>query len=230
MPVFRSARILLNLTGDGDRGASAAVEGRQRGEGAAGAGRAGASDEAAWVAQTRAGDGRALERIFFAYYPALCAFAMRFVGSRDEAREVVQEVFARIWERRAGWHVQVSLKAYLYRAVRNQALNEVFRRRNRRTHEVQFNPGHEAMAAPRTADEMLAYHEMADAVNDAIRRLPERRRTAFVLHRQHGLTYEEIAQIMDISPRTVEVHIAQALRFLRDAIPEAAPRGGGGPC
>lgn len=173
------------------------------------------------MAQTRKGDPDAFQNIFAAYHLKLCAFAAGYLGSFEQGREVVQEVFLKIWERHPDWHVRTSLKAYLYRAVRNQSLDHIRRRRSKYEHEVPLPLDENFFADPCRVDEALMYRDLVQAVRQAIQQLPERRRTAFVLHRQHRLTYVEIGQAMDISPRTVEVHIGNALKDLRDVVPGA---------
>jgi RNA polymerase sigma factor (sigma-70 family) len=78
-----------------------------------------------WADGIRSGDGAAFERLFKTYYATLCHFARTYVRGEDECREVVQEVFLRIWEKRQVWHPSHSVRMYLYRAVRNKALNHV---------------------------------------------------------------------------------------------------------
>lgn len=169
-----------------------------------------------WAEQIREGDRAAFEEMFYAYYPQLCAFAVEYVKSQDRARDVVQEVFLRIWERRAEWNLRGSLKAYLYQAVRNRALNHV-RRNKRRDLDTPLD-GHDALSNGQTAEDQFHFRELSDAVQDAISQLPERRRMTFLLHRRHGFSYAEIAQIMDVTSKTVENQIGRALKFLRSQI------------
>ena len=178
-----------------------------------------AQREREWVEGVQRGDEEAFKVLFQAYYPPLCRFARGYVGSLDAAREVVQEVFLRIWQRRSGWQVQTALKAYLYGSVRNEALNHAKQMQRKRAREAEIDAT--TVADRRTAEDALRFEELAAAVERAIRGLPERQRMAFVLHRRHGLSYEEIAQVMQISPRTVEVHMGKALKHLREAIPSA---------
>ena len=79
--------------------------------------------DVAVVARIRAGDERALETIFRAHYAALCNFALRYVGERALAEELVQDLFADLWARRAQWKLTGSLRGYLFSALRNRALN-----------------------------------------------------------------------------------------------------------
>lgn len=170
--------------------------------------------EREWIDGIREGDEQAFENVFRAYYPRLCRFAAEYVDSANRARDVVQEVFLRIWERRETWTVQRSLKAYLYQAVRNRALNESRRKTTKQEAEKDLAYTTEPSTRSKAAD---AAHgsALSEAVDEAIGELPERRRMAFLLHRRHGFTYEEIACVMGITGKTVENQIGRALKSLR---------------
>lgn len=172
-----------------------------------------------WVARIRQGDREAFHAMFQAHYGGLCTFAADYVGSMDRARDVVQEVFLAIWERRASWTIHGSLRSYLYQSVRNRALNAT-RNRSTRHRAYRAHRYQRTAAAQRTAEDQAFYHQLATAVHRAIDQLPPRRRTAFLLHRRHDFTYAEIAQIMDITPKTVENQIGRALQFLRRRLTE----------
>ena len=162
----------------------------------------------------------AFRRAFDDYYEPLCGFAVRYVGSLDEAREVVQDVFLKVWQRRETLEISASLKSYLYRGVHNQALNYAERRRRLTDFEAV-----EPQADDR-ADSRAICGELAATVGRAVAEMPERRQMAFRLHREEGMSYAEIGEAMGISPRTVEVHISAALRDLRARVfPETGEPG-----
>ena len=137
----------------------------------------------------------------------------------DRARDVVQEVFLTLWERRADWALHGSLKSYLYQAVRNRALNTT-RNRDTRRRAYEAHQQRTAMAHYRTAEDRAYYHQLSAAVHRAIDQLPPRRRMVFLLHRQHDLTYAEVAQTMGITRKTVENQMGRALKFLRQRLNE----------
>jgi RNA polymerase sigma-70 factor (ECF subfamily) len=172
--------------------------------------------ERGWVASIAAGDETAFEALFHAYHAPLCAFVYRYVGARDLAEEIVQEVFLFVWERRETWDVRTSVKNYLFTAVRNAAVSylrheHVVRRREAETVDLFARPSPSTDSEARTA-------ELAGAVQRAISRLPDRCRLVFTLHREQGLTYSEIAEVLEISPKTVEVQMGRALKSLRKAL------------
>lgn len=171
-------------------------------------------DDSALVHKIRAGDEGAFEEMFYTYYSGLCAFAAQYVDSYDRARGVVQDVFLRIWQGRASWEVTGELKPYLYQAVRNQALNAIDRRKR-------FEGLREGPVEDRSLSgtrEQFYEKELARAIWSAIDELPHRRRMAFVLHRQHGLSYEQVGEVMGITAKTVENQIGRALKDLRAAV------------
>jgi RNA polymerase sigma-70 factor (ECF subfamily) len=171
--------------------------------------------ERTWIDGVQNGDEEAFERMFRAYYPRLCRFAAEYVDSSNRARDLVQDVFLRIWERRREWTLRRSLKAYLYRAVRNRALNVVRHRDTKQEAEADLEYRTDGRDR-RTAADAVHAGALSTEVEEAIAALPERRRIAFLLHRRHGLTYKEIARAMGITPKTVENQIGRALKALRE--------------
>jgi RNA polymerase sigma-70 factor (family 1) len=181
----------------------------------------GAEVERGWVDRIRSGDEGAFNEMFTAYYQVLCRFATGILHSADAAEDTVQAVFVAIWNFRAEWQVRQSLRVYLYAAVRNRAIQEVRKCRTRKRLLDFCFPGRSAAAndgeASPTATS-LDHAELASAIERAIDALPPRGQQAFRLHRDHGLTYEEIAGVMGISAKTVSVHIGRALVTLRKSL------------
>jgi RNA polymerase sigma-70 factor (ECF subfamily) len=181
---------------------------------------AGSTDlERVWIARARSGDVGAFEAIFRAHYRRLCLFAEGFVNSRDQAEDLVEEVFVRTWESRESCRGCNSLKAYLYVAVRNRAFKLLRHRRvaDRVAERARSGGPVPGMSTTRNDPaEYTAAGELARAVERAIASLPERSRQAYLLHRQHGMSYAEIAATMEISAKTVENHIARAVKALRE--------------
>ena len=167
-----------------------------------------------WIDAIRSGDERAFEEMFHFNHASLVAYAATFLHSGDGAREVVQEVFLNIWQHRANWKVHFGLRPYLFRAVRNRVLD--YQKRKYRHVEVGTDGRDWGIEAE--IEDHLAHADLQAAYVRALAALPERRRTAFVLHREHGLSCAEIAHIMTISERTVEHHIGKALSALRHAL------------
>jgi RNA polymerase sigma-70 factor (ECF subfamily) len=174
-----------------------------------------------WVERIRTGDAPAFEAMFRAYKNDLGAFLQGFLRSREAAEEVIQDLFLRIWEQRHEWEVAVPLNIYLFRAARNRAISYL---RHERV-ETRFREracgaadGGVRPPSPSWADERARVSELEDAIERAVNELPERCREVFRLNRYHHLSYVEVAEVMGISVKTVEVQMGRALTALRERL------------
>jgi len=176
--------------------------------------------ELSWVDGVAAGDDAAFEAIFRRYNRELFRFARSMSGNPDDAEDAVQGVFVAIWQNRVGWRLTGSLRAYLFSAVRKRVLEQLRTSRTRRRHHAEvlhFTTSYssETLLEP---DGQVQHRDLARAVSAAIAALPPRCREAFVLTRHCGMTYQEAATTMGISPNTVMVQIGRALIALRKAL------------
>jgi RNA polymerase sigma-70 factor (ECF subfamily) len=176
--------------------------------------------ERAWIERISADDESAFAELFRAYNRELFRFAVRMTGSPDEAEDAVQAVFVALWQDRATRVVRGGLRVYLFAAVRNRILQDLRHRRVRRrlrADVLAFTTGHrsEPFQSP---DLSVQRAEFGAALDAAIAALPPRCREAFVLTREHGMSYAEAAATMGISPHTVMVQIGRALAALRKSL------------
>lgn len=179
-------------------------------------------DDRELLLRIQAGDEGAYDTVFRTWYPVLVRVGGAVLRDADAAEEVAQEVMLELWRRRHLVDAGVSLRGYLLRSVRNRALNHLRHLRVRRDTE----PAVEALyTAPVGADQPIVAKELSDAVQVALRELPPRCREVFELSRVHGLRYAEIADALDISPKTVEAQMGKALRILRDRLAPWLPAG-----
>src|SRR5438876_10604173 len=153
-----------------------------------------------WTARIRAGDEAAFEAMFRTHYDGLCRYVATYLGSRDAAEDVVQGVFARIWDDRAHWVVG-ELQPYLYAAVRRRATSQ-FRRAGVRRRAAPLLALEASARAGAAADAEFEAEEQRRRLERALTALPPRTRAAFVLGRREGLSYAEVASRMAISPKT----------------------------
>lgn len=170
-----------------------------------------------WIERIRAGDARALESVFRRLAPALCAFVYRYVRSREAAEDIVQDLFLVLWRQRSVLDVRGSLTTYLFTAARNRALNHLKRERIVLREEEHSGEGRGEAAVP-PVDASVIEGELAMAVHEAVAQLPERTRLVFMMSRQQGMTYEQIAQTLGLSVKTVETQMGRALRLLRGSL------------
>jgi RNA polymerase sigma-70 factor (ECF subfamily) len=158
------------------------------------------------------GDEAAFEALFRRWYEPLCRYACRLAdGDMDEAEDVVQQAFVKLWEYRAKLQVAWSLKAYLYKAVHNACLNRL------RSRQVQSKYLDFTAQQP---DTMLTQPddttpELRERFQQALDSLPPQCRHVFELSRFEALKYREIADQLGISIKTVETQMGKALRVLR---------------
>ncbi len=180
----------------------------------------GRAHDSALLDRIRAGDETAFEPLFREHYHGLAVYAARIVSSDAVAEEIVQDVLLRVWEQRERLAIAGSVAGYLYGAVRNQALaflrHERVERRWREQPETQRQP--HADAASFAADEATRAAELSAAIERAIAELPPRCRETYLLRRQHHLSYAEIARVMRVAPKTVEIQIGAALKALRASL------------
>ena len=167
------------------------------------------------LARVRSGDEGAYDSVFRTWYPVLVRVAGALLRDADAAEEIAQEVMHELWRRRHLMEADVSLRAYLLRSIRNRSLNHLRHLRVRRETEPQVA---ESYSAPIVADQPIVARELQEAVEKALAELPPRCREVFDLSRVHGLKYAEIAEALEISPKTVEAQMGKALRHLRERL------------
>lgn len=160
------------------------------------------------------GNTELFTEFYLVNFRKLILVSERYVQSIPTAEEIVQDVFLRIWEDKAMLAQVKSIKSYLYRSVVNSSINFVNRQKNIERHHLNI--------ADNISTEDL---EMDDAKNalvvllyDEIQQLPEKCRLVFKLSRLEGLKYRDIALQLNISEKTVEGHMTNALKTLRSRI------------
>lgn len=170
------------------------------------------------VERIRQGDKQAFEMLFCEYYYDLCSFAYQFTRCNERAKDLVQEVFLKIWDRRRKWNVHRSVKAYLLKAVRNSAINHVNKRDNRSEVRELFSREILHNIKPSGDRKFDEREELVDQIWEAVLTMPKRRSRVFILYHRHGLSYSEISEVLDISRKTVENHMGLALKDIRAQI------------
>jgi RNA polymerase sigma factor (sigma-70 family) len=166
------------------------------------------------LARIRKGDEGALGVILERYWIHVVRLATGILGNTTSAEDIAQETFIRIWERRETWKLEGSLRGLLFRISRNLSLDE---RRRDITHarSLRRSTGGSHVPSP---DERLVVTDLERAYSDALERLPDRRREVYLLVRHHGLSHQEVAQALSLSPQTVANHVRLALIDLREAL------------
>ncbi len=159
------------------------------------------------------GNERAFYDLFEKYWEVLFTISARLLKDKDLAKDVVQEVFTSLWVNRLDKQIE-NLAGYLKRAVKFASLKEL--RDNKMLDMETLDVGHDMHIVE---TDQLEYDETEEAVKKAIEELPERTREVFRMSRFDHLSNKEISEQLGISQRTVETHISNALKQLRDTLP-----------
>lgn len=179
------------------------------------------SGEAALVARCTAGDETGCAELVSTHERMVFGLAMHLLGDRDEALDLSQEVFLRVFRTLPHFRGQSALRTWIYRIVVNQARNrQRFWRRRRRTDQISLDDhvrqfGDMAAEGEVLPDRLLANKETAETIWHALDRLPFEQRTALVLREVDGLKYEEIAFSLGIAVGTVKSRLTRARQALR---------------
>ena len=160
------------------------------------------------------GDENAFKKVYAAYYDKLYSYCLRFVKSEELAREILQDVFVKLWSHREHINPALSLNAYLYKITRNHTLD--FLKKVARDHQLKEELMLSVALSHNQEENNLIYAEYNALANQAIQHLPMQRRLIFQLSRRDGLSYEEIANTLGISKNTVKVQMLRALKSIRE--------------
>lgn len=169
------------------------------------------------------GEEKTFHTIFIAYFESLTVFAKAYVVDIEIAKDIVQEAFYNLWEKRSSLPENSDLKSYLYQATRNNCLNYLKRLKVQEKYEKRildnYNDlllNHEALSQLNV--DALSFNELLEALNKAISNLPPKCREVFELSRVDGMKNREIAEQLNISVKAVEGHISKALKQLKDQL------------
>ncbi|MCU0431307.1 MAG: RNA polymerase sigma-70 factor [Cytophagaceae bacterium] len=161
-------------------------------------------------------DEASYRQAFKLHYAALCRMVYRILRDKDVCEDIVQDLFVRVWEKRNSIYLQGSVKSYLYRSAMNAALNHVQSKKVKTRAAIddvsfELQGGH-------LPDEISQADDLQTAFQKALQELPEGCREIFMLSRYEQLSYKEIAETLEISPKTVENQMGKALRVLREKL------------
>lgn len=170
-------------------------------------------------------EGAVFDRLFTAYFEPLRRFAYRYLRSWEEAEDLVHDVFVRLWARRGELAAIEHIEAYLYTSVQNRARGRLRHLALERRHRERSvgEPGETTIGARHSAgrvlgpDEELAEADLAAGIQRALDTLPPRQR-AVILLRWRGHSYDQVAEELGISAKTVSVHVSRALEAFRVAL------------
>jgi len=161
-------------------------------------------------------DSLNFESVFRQHHPALCNLAYNLVHDSDAAKDIVQEVFLKLWKNRNTVDMGDQIKNYLFKATTHTSLNHL--RYNKRLIRMEQEPSiQETLQAPAHSEE-AGFKELEFRLREAIDHLPPKCKIIYLLSRHEGLKYPQIAETLGLSTKTVENQMTIALQKLRDGL------------
>ena len=164
-------------------------------------------------------DKKAFDALFLKQYPILCAYCTQYV-SYEDGQEIVQDVMLWLWENRKEVVIEQSIGTYLFRAVKYKCLTLINRNiiKERITSSL-----HKEMLETLETPDFYVVEELTKNLENALKKLPESYREAFIMNRFHHKTYQQIAEELNVSKKTIDYRIQQALKLLRIELKEYLP-------
>lgn len=161
------------------------------------------------------GDAKAFDELFRKYYPLLCAYGKRFV-SLESTEEIAQDTMLWLWEHREEDVVQTSLIKYLLKMVYRKSLNRIEQEQVKLNADTHFYQ--DIVEGVLEESDLCALDELSCRLREAIWQLPDSYREAFIMHRFKDMTYKDIAEQLNVSVKTVDYRIQQALKHLAQSL------------
>lgn len=162
-----------------------------------------------------AGDIKAFELLFNEYYERLTFYAYQHLKDKDSAEDIVQELFSKLWINKGQLSKDINIQAYLYKAVRNACLNQFKHQKVKETYASSFVI---SVSSEEFVSNKMDADELKKLIESSVYELPSERQKIFLLSREERLKYQEIADKLGISVKTVEAQMGKALRFLRERL------------
>ncbi|MBN1926747.1 MAG: RNA polymerase sigma-70 factor [Prolixibacteraceae bacterium] len=162
-------------------------------------------------------DRVAFYHIYERYCKRLFGFVLKYVKQKEDAEEIVQEVFVKIWESRNKIDTYSSFESFLFTVAYNTTISMLRKKANETKYFEHVKSLQSVNSSPSLIDE-IHFHELKDKVQSLLDELTPRQKEIFQLSREEGLSHDEIARKLDISVNTVKKHIANTLAFLKSRI------------
>lgn len=171
----------------------------------------------------RTGDEKALSIIYKQYWELMYLAAYNLVKNKEVCEDIVQEIFISVWNNREKIKIKVSLKSYLYASTIYRVYD--YFRKNSKVIKVELLENFDSRIQSCNPETRLMHKELMEYIDSIIDELPGKCKIVFKLSREDQLSHKEIADKLNISPRTVEGHISKALKLLKASISNSASFG-----
>jgi RNA polymerase sigma-70 factor (ECF subfamily) len=165
------------------------------------------------IAFIREGNVLAFQELYLRYWKELFYAASRKIGRKEDAGDVIQEIFTELWFRKEKLHVHDSVSGYLHTILKFKIFDFYHQASRQETHSLAVVPEEEVMEESTAS--MLHVKELQEIVDEEVKNLPGRMREIFVMSREQGMTAEEIAQTLSISVQTVRNQLSTSLKKIR---------------
>ncbi|OYT17717.1 MAG: RNA polymerase subunit sigma-70 [Bacteroidetes bacterium 4572_77] len=162
------------------------------------------------------GDQKAFEEIFLQYSSQIYSFSIKYTANKSDAEEITQDVFVSIWENRKAINLSLNFNSYVFTIAKNIIFNRHKKKINERAY-INYLKTHFNTNSYET-ENTINFSALQEYYDLQINKMPKRRKQVFLLSRQQGLSYKEIASQLQISVKTVEVHIGIAIKEMRKAL------------
>lgn len=162
-------------------------------------------------------DETSFRGLFDLYYPPLCVYASRYIGDPSSCEDIVQEAFAQLWAKKDRIVITGSLKNYLVSTVRNLCI-DCLRKNSSHRRYVKTLPSAEEARSDYVPDEIYSKAEIEKMLDKALDSLPDSYRMVFEMNRIEGISYDEIARMMNISVRTAKRYKEHAQKSLENKL------------
>lgn len=164
------------------------------------------------------GDEKAFAELFRYFYDRLLHFCIQYVHTREAAEEIVSDVFVKIWNRRADLEEVANLEVYLFVAVKNHSLNYLEQYSSLRITPINDETGIAQLTNSVDPERAMEWKEILFRMDQEVSRLPDQCRRVFKLIKEEGFKYKDVAEILNISPRTVETQLFRAMKRLNEIV------------
>jgi RNA polymerase sigma-70 factor, ECF subfamily len=168
------------------------------------------------LSKLKNGDLSSFEEVFNIFQPKIFAFVYRYLKSKEDSEEIVQEVFIQIWETRSSLNEKLSFKSYLFTITKNKII-DYFRRKKVESISKNYIQ-HFAEIIQDNIHKDLIYKDYDSILNEAIDQLPAKRKVIFILSKKFGMSRYEIANFYNISENTVKNQLQEAINFLKSIL------------
>ncbi|MEQ9375664.1 MAG: RNA polymerase sigma-70 factor [Imperialibacter sp.] len=168
------------------------------------------------IDQLKLGDKKALDTLFYLYNKRIYHFGLSYFHNKEESEEIVQEVFLKLWFNRKSINRDGAFESYIFTIAKNTILNSLKKKIHHKAY--QEYRLHVADITSNSTEDDVIYHDFEKLYEIALQVLPKKRKEIFILSRMEGLSYQQIAEKLGISVKTVETQMQLALKHFRGVL------------